>query len=100
MISQMSNEEIYKKMVSISEQMKKLYDQGDFEERNKLVPIYSKLYHAHDFGFQVGETILTTAWGHSQEAKIVEIKDNYFLIQNEKGWNKVVPGTLLMKVGE
>lgn len=95
----MTNEDIFKEMKDIGEKIDTLFKQNKLKERNKLVPRCRELYRSYNFGFKTKDEVETIAWWNKwTNAKIVEHReDNYFLVQNEKGWEVYVPGTLLRK---
>lgn len=96
----MTNEEIGKELTAVSKRISDLSNQKNWYERNLLVPYYRELYNQYDFGFAVGEEVLTPVWQpRTLKAKIVEHTiDNYFFLRNELGWEMLVPGNLIKKL--
>lgn len=97
-VSGMTNEEIFEEMTSISKRMKELEKVRNYQERNELIPRWKELHAAYDFGFSVGEKIETKAWGHLQEAKIIQVEGTQFHIRNDKGWEVITSGFTLRKI--
>ncbi|RUL56476.1 hypothetical protein [Lysinibacillus antri] len=94
----MTNDEIFAEMTSIGNQMREFEKVRNYQERNKLVPRWSELHAAYDFGFSVGEKVETKVWGHWQIAKIIQIEGTQFHIRNEKGWEIITSGFALRKI--
>lgn len=93
-------ESMFEDIFSLNAHMDQLFREKKWKERNKLVPLYRKLYSNHNFGFEVGEIVETNNWRKNWEpARILEHNSdtNNFLIANEKGWQCIVSGYLIRK---
>jgi transcription antitermination factor NusG len=80
---------------AIAKKIQELQQQGKYEERNALVPVWREAYYKFDFGFKEGDEVeYYTSPNRKQIGKIIEIRPDQQVVFK----NIIVPITLIKKI--
>lgn len=92
----MTNDEVFVEIQNLSKHINKLHKEKNWEERNKLTPIYRRLVKSYVFPFTVGQEVLFNNKPHVIQEHLKD--DNRFVVKNTNGTPTVVCGTMLSEI--